>query len=167
MEQSPSGSHGGTSGGVRPPLPTAGTPAKTRRRTFFTPVPTANPSNSGLPRRQEVPNSGFPHRQEVPNSVLPRRQELFYPSGAPRYNPLTATFTKSASPPPGATTCWDTRSTSSSPAVMEYDAAGTSEPIFDSTLDCTADVCIFPNFLAQLCHATSLTLNLSLVLVDS
>ena len=144
MEQRPSGSHGGTSSGVRPPLPTAGTPAKTRRRTFFAPVPTANPSNSGLPRHQEVPNS-----------VLPRRQELLYPGGAPRHNPLTATFTEPASPPLGATTCWDTRSTSSSPAVMEYDAAGTSELIFDSTLDCSVDVCIFPNFLAQLCHATS------------
>ena len=129
MEQRSSRSHGGTSGGVRPPLPTAGTPAKTRRRTFFTPVPAANPSNSGLPRRQEVPNSGFPRRQEVPNSVLPRRQELLYPGGAPRHNPLTVTFTEPASPPPGATTCWDTHSTSSSPSVMEYNAAGTSEPI--------------------------------------
>ena len=130
MEQRPSGSHGGTSGGVRPPLPTAGTPAETHRRTFFAPVPTANPSNSGLPRHQEVPNSGFPRRQEMPNSGLPpRRHELLYPGGAPRHNPLTATFTEPASPPPGATTCWDTRSTSSSPSVMEYDAAGTSEPI--------------------------------------
>jgi len=93
----------------------------------------------------------------VPNFVLPRRQELLYPDGAPGHNPLTANFTEPASPPPGATTCWDTRSTSSSPAVMEYDAAGTSEPIFDSTQGYSADVCIFPNFLAQLCHATSYT----------
>ncbi|KAG2561448.1 hypothetical protein PVAP13_8KG208301 [Panicum virgatum] len=131
MEQRSSGSHGGTSGGVRPPLPTAGTPAKTRRRTFVAPasLPTVNPSNSGLPRHQEVPNSGFPRRQEMPNSGLPpRRHELLYPGGAPRHNPLTATFTEPASPPPGSTTCWDTRSTSSSP-LMEYDAAGTSEPI--------------------------------------
>jgi len=83
----------------------------------------------------------------VPNSVLPRRQELLYLGGAPGHKPLTATFTKPASSPPGATTCWDTRSTSSPPALMEYDVAGTSEPIFDSTLDCPADVCIFLNFL--------------------
>ena len=146
MEQRPFGSHGGTSGGVRPPLPTAGTPAKTRRRTFFTPVPTSNPSNSGLP-----------HRQEVPNSVLPCHQELLYLGGAPGHNPLTATFTEPDSPPLGATNCWDTRNTSSSPAVMEYVATGTSEPIFDSTQGYSADVCIFPNFLAQLCHATSYT----------
>ena len=150
MEQRSSGSHGGTSGGMRPPLPTAGAPAKAHRQPFVVPtsLPTANPSNSGLPRRQEVPNSGFPHHQEVPNSGLPpRHHEMLYPGGSPRHNPLTATFTKPASSPPGATTCWDTCSTSSSPAVMEYDAAGTSEPIFDSTLDCSADVCIFPNFL--------------------
>ena len=153
MEQRPFGSHGGTSGGVRPPLPAAGTSAKTRRRTFFAPVPTANPSNSGLPRRQEVPNSGLPRHQEVlrsglpccqdvPHSGLSRRQEVLFPGGAPRHDPLTATFMEPASPPPGATTCWDTRSTSSSPAMMGYEAAGTSEPMFDWTPDCSANVCI-------------------------
>jgi len=166
MEQRPSGSHGGTSSGVRPPLPTAGNPAKSRHRTFVAPapLPTANPSNSVLPRRQEVPNSNLPRRQEVPNSGLPRhqevlrsglprcqdvphsglsrRQEVLFPGGAPRHDPLTVTFTEPASPPPGATTCWDTRSTSSSPAMMGYEAAGTSEPMFDWTLDCSANVCI-------------------------
>jgi hypothetical protein len=115
-EQRPSGSHGANSGGVRPPLPMAGTTAKSRRRTFVAPAPhpTANPSNSAHPRRQEVPNSGLPHRQELPNSSLPHRQELLFPGGTPRHDLVAATFTEPASPPLGATIHWDTRSTSSS-----------------------------------------------------
>ncbi|XP_039806831.1 uncharacterized protein LOC120670750 [Panicum virgatum] len=152
MEQRPSGSHGGTSSGVRPPLPTAGNPAKSRRRTFVAPalLPTANPCNSVLPRRQEVPNSSLPLRQEVLHSGLPRRQEVLFPGGAPRHDPLTVTFTELASPPPGATTCWDTRSTSSSPAMMGYEAAGTSEPMFDWTPDCSAnDPPYYTNLMTQ------------------
>jgi hypothetical protein len=128
----------------------AGTTAKSRRRTFVAsaPHPTDNPSNSAHPRRQEVPNSGLPHRQELPNSGLPHRQELLFPGGTPRHDPVAATFTEPASPPLGATIHWDTRNTSSSPAVMGYDDADTSQPLFDWTPDYSANVRNFPKFLS-------------------
>jgi hypothetical protein len=88
----------------------------------------------------------------VPGSIVPCHRELLFPGGAPRQDPLAVTFMEPSSPPLGTTTHWDTRSTSSSPAVMGYDDADTSQQqLFDWTPDYYGNVCIFPKFLAMSC----------------